>query len=397
MNKTTMNIGISGAGRTAGLASYLAEHDGIVIRGGYDPDQARMKSRLKDFNNPVAIVYRSFQEMLDDPMIDWVMIGSPNNRHCEQIIAAFRAGKHVFSEKPLATTIEECLAIVKAHAESGLQLAMGFCLRYALLYRRAKEILKSGRLGKVISIAANENINPGHGAYIMSQWRRHKEIAGPHILEKCSHDLDILNWLTGSIPRRVAAFGGTDFFVPENRHLLDNPKQRENMDSFNSFYRLHKYWDQGTDPFTSEKNIEDNIVTIIEYFNGARAQFQATMCNTMPERRMYLNCTEGNMVLDQYAAYLRYQSLSDSEPQNVPLAEFHDAHLEGYQKVHSDADRSIMHELADTIRTGLPAQCSSQEGMIGSVTAIMIDKARAAGQILDLTETWKSLGIQPQQ
>ncbi len=388
MSKTTFNIGVSGAGRTAGLAGYLAGHDGIVIRGGYDPDQARMASRLKDFKNSDAAVYRSYQEMLDDPLIDWVMIGSPNDRHCEQIIAAFQAGKHVFSEKPLATTIEECLAITEAHKKSGLQLAMGFCLRYALLYRRAKEILESGRLGRVISIDANENINPGHGAYIMTNWRRDKQHAGPHILEKCSHDLDILNWLTGSIPRRAAAFGGNNFFVPENRHLLQKNK---------SFNRLREYWDAGTDPFTSEKTIEDNIVTIIEYFNGARAQFQATMCNTMPERRMYLNCSEGNMALDQYAAYLRYQSLTDSEPQNVPLEEFHDAHLEGYQKVHSDADHSIMRELAETIRSGAPSQCSSMEGMIGSVTAIMIDRARTTGQVLDLTDTWNSLGIQPQQ
>jgi predicted dehydrogenase len=386
MSKNTFNIGISGGGRTAGLAGYLAEHEGIVIRGGYDPDPAKIELMLKNTRNPCGIVYRSYQEMIDDPVIDWVMVGSPNDRHSEQITAAFRSGKHVFSEKPLATTIEECQAIVEAHNRSGLQLAMGFCMRYALLYRRAKEILDSGHLGRVISIDANENINPGHGAYIMTNWRRDKQHAGPHILEKCSHDLDILNWLTGSIPRRVAAFGGNDFFVPQNHHLLQKAE---------SFNRLRSCWDPGTDPFTSEKTIEDNIVAIIEYFNGARAQFQATMCNTMPERRMYLNCTEGNMVLDQYSSYLRYQSLGDSEPQNEPLDEYHDAHLEGYKKVHSDGDRSIMKDLADTIRSGIASQCSSREGMLGSVTGIMIDRARMAGQILDLTETWKALGIQP--
>ena len=73
MSRTAFNIGVSGAGRTAGLAGYLAGHDGIVIRGGYDPDQARISSRLKDFKNPGAVVYSSYQEMLDDPLIDWVM------------------------------------------------------------------------------------------------------------------------------------------------------------------------------------------------------------------------------------------------------------------------------------------------------------------------------------
>ncbi len=393
MTQKVFQIGVAGAGRTGGLAIYLAGHPGIVIRGGFDPDRERMKSKLARTGNPAAILYDSYQAMLDDPLIDWVMIGSPNHCHAEQILAAFAAGKHVFSEKPLATTVEDCLAIAEAHIRSGRQLAMGFCLRYALLYRRAKEILDSGRLGRVVNIAASENINPGHGAYIMSQWRRHRALAGPHLLEKCSHDLDILNWFTGSLPRRVAAFGGNDFFVPANRGLLDLPAQRQDKAAFRSLYRLESCWDAGVDPFTSDKSIEDNVVAIIEYFNGARAQFQATMCNTMPERRMYLACTRGNLVLDQYAADLRCQSLDDLEPERVNFGEFHDAHLEGYQKVHSDADHAIMAELAETIRTGKAAQCSSREGMAGSVTALVIDQARIAGEVLQLDGIWRSLGL----
>lgn len=385
MTDGVFQVGVSGAGRTAGLAGYLSEHSGIQIRGGFDPGfPQKLEAMLRVAKNPDGILYSSYQEMLADPAIDWVMIGPPNAFHCEQIVAAFEAGKHVFTEKPLAVSIEECQQITQAQKSSGCQLFMGFCMRYARLYSRAKEILDSGCLGRILSIDANENINPGHGAYIMTNWRRHKQIAGPHILEKCSHDLDLLNWFTGSIPRRVAAFGATDYFVPENESLLESDA---------SFLRLRDHWDPNCNPFTSDKTIEDNVVAILEFYNGVRAQFQATMANTLPERRMFFHCTKGNLIVEQYSALLKYQTLGEAEPHIEQMGEFHDAHLEGYQQVHADGDRLIMKELAETIRSGATAGCGSQEGLLGSVTALMVDRARTEGRVLDLTDVWDSLGI----
>lgn len=379
-----VQVGTIGCGRVAGLAGYLARCDGVVIRGGYDPLPKKVKTMLGNCRNPDGIVYESWQALVQDPKIDWVMVGSPNAFHREHVVAAFAAGKHVFSEKPLATTIEDCVAMVEAHKRSGKLFATGFCMRYSPMYRKAKEILGSGILGKIVSVDANENINPGHGAYLFANWRRDKAVSGPHILEKCVHDLDQLNWTTGSIPRRVAAFGGNNMFIPENRHILHKS---------DAFLRLKAEWDPGVDPFTVPKSIEDNLVSILEYYNGMRAQFQATTCNCMPERRMYYHCTEGNLVVEQYSATLKYQHISEREPRVLTFGEFHDAHLEGYQKVHVEGDRAIMRELAESMKTGQPPRCSGQEGMLSSVVGIMLDRARMEGRVLDLTETWKSIGV----
>ena len=383
----TIHVGVLGGGRTGGLAGYLAQHEGVVIHGGYDPRPERIRTMLKAAKNPDGGVYASDRALIADPAIDWVMVGSPNAFHRPHIVAAFQAGKHVFAEKPLATTIEDCLAIVEAHRHSGKLFATGFNMRYTALYREAKRVLDSGALGRIVSIDGNENINPGHGAYIMANWRRNKALAGPHILEKCVHDMDMLLWLTGSLPRRVAAFGGTDFFVPENQPLLQKSK---------AFFRLQSEWDPGVDPFTAPKDIEDNLVAILEFYSGARAQFQATTCNTLPERRLYLNCTEGNLIVEQYAALLKWQALGDPAPHVFHGAEFHDAHLEGYQKVHADGDRRIMAELAESMRRGAPPQCGGLEGLRSAAVAIMLDRARIEGRVLDLTETWQSLGVLPE-
>jgi len=387
IKKTKINIGVSGAGRTGGLAGYLAEEDDICIYGVYDPDFGRAKTMLSNAGNPGGIVFKTYSDMIQCREIDAVMVGSPNAYHKEQIISAFAAGKHVFSEKPLAPTVADCKAITDAHKKTNLLFATGFCMRYARLYQRAKEILDSGVLGKIISIDANENINPGHGAMIMTNWRRYKEIAGPHILEKCCHDLDLLNWFTGSVPRRVCAFGGNNFFIPEHAHLLKKSQQ---------FNRLKEYWDKDTDPFTSEKNIEDNLVAILEFYNGARAQFQATMCNTIPERRMYMHCTEGNIITEQYSAVLRWRTLTDNEEHVEKMTEFHDAHLEGYQKVHAEGDRRIMKEFAQSLRTGAEPKCSGQEGMRSAAAAIAVDQARIQNSVVDLGPVWEELGISRQ-
>lgn len=52
---------------------------------------------------------------------------------------------------------------------------------------------------------ADELLSPSHGGYIMRNWRRFREQSGPHLLEKCCHDIDILNWIVGSLPSKVAA------------------------------------------------------------------------------------------------------------------------------------------------------------------------------------------------
>ena len=77
-------------------------------------------------------------------------------------------------------------------------------------------IINEGKIGKIISVEANELLAPSHGGYIFKNWRRFKELSGPHISEKCAHDIDIINWMVESQAMYVSAFGGTNIFTKEN-------------------------------------------------------------------------------------------------------------------------------------------------------------------------------------
>jgi len=346
----------------------------VEIAAAFDPDIDVLHEALALWDSRTETrICSSYQQAIAVPGVEWVMVFSPNVYHREQILAAFEAGKHVFSEKPLATTIPDCREIYNAHRKSGRLFATGFVLRYAPIYRKARELLESGRLGRVLTIEANECIPPEHGGYIMCNWRRLTKFAGPHILEKCCHDLDLINWFCGSLPSRVAAFGGREFFTPANQPLME----KYGVKMFKSWKDPHAI----ETPFSDDTDLMDNLVSIAEFRNHIRVTFTATMSNSIPERRLHFMCTEGVMILDLYAHVIEYRKLGE----------------EGvtYLKIESDGhgggDDYIMKELYDSMTTGAPPKCSGNEGLESAVYALAIDQAAVTGKNVDLEPIWKSL------
>jgi len=305
-----------------------------------------------------------------------VMIFSPNAFHKEHVLCAFDAGKHVFCEKPLATEIEDCQAIYEAHHKSGLTFATGFVLRYAPLYRKVKALLEQGYIGRILSIDANENIDPAHGAYIMKNWRRLKAIAGPHILEKCCHDLDLINWFCQSVPSKIASFGGRNFFVPENKDFHERFQDENGKSLFTGWH------DPRGEPcaFSSEKDLMDNQVAIMEYRNEIRVMFQATMSNAIPERRMYFSGTEGTLIAELYSRVLKGKRVG----KDLEVFELGDGG-------HGGGDEVQLVELYDTMVNGVPPKCSGDEGLEGAVVALGIEEARVRGVVLDMEPIWAKL------
>ena len=239
----------------------------------------------------------------------------------------------------------------------------------------------SGKLGKIISINACENIPPEHGSYIMKNWRRKRELSGPHILEKCVHDLDLINWFTDSVPLKIAAFGGNDMFIPANNHIYENKSAV--FDNWPHDNVSDRYDEDDKNPFLSEKTIEDNVVSIMEYANGIRVQFQATMSNTIPERRMYFHCTGGTLIVELYTGTLQFKAIGDEAVQMLNLT----------GGGHGDGDFHIMKELHDSMVNGTVPVCGGDEGLLSAVVGITIDKAREKGKIIELSDVWESLGV----
>ena len=371
-------VAVLGAGNRARyvVKNLLRDSGGAVrVVSAFDPDRTLLDETLrKIWGSSDALAASSAEEAIHAPGVDWVMVFSPNSCHRDHILAAFAAGKDVFAEKPLATTIDACKEISEAQRRSGRVFATGFVLRYAPIYRRAKELLDSGMFGRLLLIEGNENIAPDHGGYIMCNWRRLTKFAGPHILEKCCHDLVLINWFCGSLPSRVASFGGRDFFKPENNRLMEKYGEK----TFKSWWDPHA---QAT-PFTDDTDLMDNQVSIAEFRNRIRVTFTATMSNAIPERRLSFACAEGTMKLNLYSNIIRYRRLGDEGVTELNFS----------GDGHGGGDSYIMKELYETMSRGVPPKCSGAEGLRSAVFALALDQAARNGEIVDLEPVWKALG-----
>jgi predicted dehydrogenase/threonine dehydrogenase-like Zn-dependent dehydrogenase len=140
-----------------------------------------------------------YDEILRDPNVHLVVIVSRNPQHASQAIAALRAGKHVFVEKPMAITEEECRNICRATKETGRQITVGFNRRYAPSYVELKNLLSKRTGPAVISCRIN---SPGiSGSY----WMADPAIGGAILGEAC-HFVDLMYWLLEAEPVAVSAF-----------------------------------------------------------------------------------------------------------------------------------------------------------------------------------------------
>jgi predicted dehydrogenase len=372
-----INIAVVGAGmRGCDVIKnlLLASKGKVHVQAVYDPDAENVQKAISNWGASDATICEQATEAVNDSSIDWVMIFTPNYLHKQYILDAFAADKDVFCEKPLATTIADCKSICNAQRKSKRVLATGFVLRYSMLYRKVKELLTSGDFGKILSINASENRETFGGGASMNNWRRFTEKSGPYILEKCSHDLDLLNWFTESIPARVAGFGGLDFFVPDNKHLW----YKYGKETFSRLVPERRR----QCPFSSDKDVKDNHSAVIEYRNGVKAMFQLTLANAIPERRMYISCTEGTISLELFSGKLKYRTLADSY---VTTLNFPGGG-------HGGGDVIMAKELCDVLLNNATPVTGALEGLECAVACIGIDEAMNTNSVVDLEPVWKSLG-----
>ena len=376
-----VGVGVIGFGkRLQQLTGLLADAGGATVRVTHvatTSDAAQSAARALPGDPKVDADYRA---MLADPGVRWVLIGSTNDRHREQAEAALAAGKHVFCEKPVATTIDDCVSLAAAHRGTGLHFVVGFVLRYAPLYRRIVDLVRGGTLGRLVSLEFNETLDFNHGGFIMADWRRHTALSGGHLLEKCSHDVDVVNWIVDSPAMKVASFGGRSFFTPDNAHHA----ARLGTDAVGS--PAYRTWGGrgGVDPFAGDADIIDNQVVIFEYANGVRAGFHTNLNCGLPERRIYLTGTEGSLRADLLSGTIEYRRIGFDEPvQQVDLRDSAD--------MHGGGDAVLIGELLACMTTGTPTSSPLSAGIAAAVTCLAADQGRLSGTVVDLDPIWKRL------
>ncbi len=147
-----------------------------------------------------ARALESAEEIIADPSIDAVWICTPTAMHRQACIAAARAGKHIFCEKPLAMSTAEATEMAGVIEASGVIAQVGLVMRFSPVYNVIKAMFKEPDVGTILSVTMRDDQDfPTRGVHA-SAWRNDRSLtAGGTLIEHSVHDFDLLSWMFGPV------------------------------------------------------------------------------------------------------------------------------------------------------------------------------------------------------
>ena len=273
---------IGGGNRGVAVARLLLKCASVELVAVAEPDPAgreKLAARLPGNPRLVDSVY----DIANDVRIDGVIIASPDMYHEEHAVPCLLAGKHVFLEKPVATTLRAAQNIRRAWNPRRSVLHIGFVLRHAPFFQQIKRELDAGAIGHIQTVHITEHLSLKHGASYWRRWHSTARISGGLIAHKACHDIDVLLWLVGEKARRIASFGGSQYFArlpAPATHCRSCALARECI-----FFSPPDSPDTDGCVYGAGKDIVDNQSVIIEFANGIRASYVLDMFGPSESRR----------------------------------------------------------------------------------------------------------------
>ena len=203
-----INIGILGCGKIAQvrhIPEYAANPDCQLV-GFYNPTKSRAEDMAAKYG---GLAYDTAEELLANPEIDAVSVCAANYAHAALSIQALKAGKHVLCEKPMATTLADCEAMVECAKKNGKFLMIGHNQRLAKAHMEAKRLIDAGLIGDIITFRTSFghggpetwSISPGKNVWFFDK----KKAAMGVMADLGVHKTDLIQYLTGQRVVRTTA------------------------------------------------------------------------------------------------------------------------------------------------------------------------------------------------
>ena len=255
-------IGMGAMGREH--AENLSFIDGASVTAISDPDSGSRDLAIKQLGESVK-VFTDHRQLLDSGLVDVVIIATPNFTHVDILEDALKTSLHVFIEKPLCTTIEDCLKVIKwSENRSGL-VWMGLEYRYMPPVAELISIVHSGGVGQVQQVSIREHREPFYPK--VGNWNRFTSKTGGTLVEKCCHYFNLMDHIAKERPNRVFASGG------QRVNYLDESYEGVKADMLDSAY------------------------VILEYPSGTRAMLDLCMFaeNTVDKEHISVTGSEGKV------------------------------------------------------------------------------------------------------
>jgi predicted dehydrogenase len=326
----TVRVGIIGIGNMGSAhTSCIArgEIDGLIITALCDVNTERCEMARERYPN--ISVFQNYKELLESGLTDAVIIATPHYEHPIIAIDAFRAGNHVLTEKPAGVSASHVSQMNKTAMESGKIFAIMFQQRTHPLYKKAKEIIETGRLGKrkrLVWIATNWYRTQEY--YDSGSWRATwRGEGGGVLLNQAPHNLDLLQWLFG---------------IPKSIYAVCREGKYHNIE------------------------VEDETTIYAEYEDGATATFITTTGEYPGSNRLEISGEQGKLVLEE--GCLKWWDLGDDVKEKMNInggmtERLEPTYILRYPQTEVTGHGLILQNFTDAIRFGTTLIARGEEGI----------------------------------
>ena len=299
---------------------------------------------------PDARRYTDYRALLEDPEVDAVVIATPLDRHFRMAMDAMDAGKHVFCEKAIAYTIDECYQMYRKHQETGRVLLIGQQRLFDPKYLKAMDAVRRGDYGPVVNVRNYWFRNNDWRRPVPSpelerhiNWRLYREYSRGLMTELACHQLQNGTWATGMLPVKVMGTGG------------------------------YVYWKDGREVF-------DSVCAIYTFPNGVNMTFESVIANKHFGMGEFILCKEGTVDLPGNRFY------AENPPQKSAM-----------RQLIGDIEKGIFSNAAFASSSWSAENARADKGV-----AVLADaKRNSAGRLLDgsyeLMQTFCNAAISGEQ
>ena len=225
--KERVKLGMIGPGsRGQFLLGFLSQNPKADIVAFADPYQPSIDAALSIV--PTAKVYHDYKKLLEDKAIEAVVVATPLATHYQIVMDAFDAGKHVYCEKTIGYTMEQCFNMYQKHLETGLLFFTGQQRLFDPRYIKAMEMVHQGIFGEITAVHAFWNRNgdwrrdvPQKDLERYINWRLYKDSSKGLMTELACHQLQVGTWALGRLPQKVMGHGAITYWK-DGREVYDN-------------------------------------------------------------------------------------------------------------------------------------------------------------------------------
>ncbi|KAF8631262.1 hypothetical protein AX15_002589 [Amanita polypyramis BW_CC] len=429
-----VTIAVVGCGsRGKCYAAYALNHpDQCKVVAIAEPRPTTRNQFADLFNVDKSLIFDTWQDLyaasaetsatIGKRLADAVIIAVQDRMHLEVTVAFAKQGYHILCEKPMATSLEECIKMEQAINEAGVIFGMGHVLRYSPYFKAIDKIISSGELGELINVVHVEPIGYYHFAhsYVRGNWGEERKSSFSLMAKSC-HDIDLIcHWFAPSTPSRVSSFGSLKHFRKSTKpkeagiatRCLDCAYERNCPYSAKKIYldavaRGRRGWPvsilidgtpdienvtealktgpYGKCVYESPNDVCDHQVVNLEFSNGATASFtMIAYTSDIGDRQTRWHFTHGEIIGNMETFTVTDFRKPDKTIQHCPS----DVPLSG----HGGGDLGLISAFIETVKAGKQENLGTDVSDVlrSHITVFAAEASRREGKVIDYAEFEKA-------